>query len=145
MLDKSDFSSYRKNKNELELIENSLIRLNDSLESVETVFGKVKKSMRDFPYTESHITVEMPNPKEADRIRKRIFEKESRKSILIGKIELVESFIDSMDPGIDKEIFEMLFYDGMTQKEVGDAIHLERSVISKRVTNALKFARFAHS
>ena len=60
-------------------------------------------------------------------------------------IEMVEDFIDSMEPGIDKEIFEMLYYDGMTQKEVGDAVHLERSVVSKHVTNVLKFAHLAHS
>lgn len=145
MLDKSDFTSYRDNKVELVLIEESLMRLNSDLENVQVVSGKVTKSSDEFPYIEEHMTVEMPDPKKADRIKKRILEKESRKTILTNKIEMVEDFIDSMEPGIDKEIFEMLYYDGMTQKEVGDAVHLERSVVSKHVTNVLKFAHLAHS
>lgn len=145
MLDKSDFTSYRDNKVELVLIEESLMRLNSDLENVQVVSGKVTKSSDEFPYIEEHMTVKMPDPKKADRIKKRILEKESRKTILTNKIEMVEDFIDSMEPGIDKEIFEMLYYDGMTQKEVGDAVHLERSVVSKHVTNVLKFAHFAHS
>lgn len=145
MLDKSIFYEYRKNKKELDLIENALIRLNNNLDVVETVFGKVTKSMSEFPYIEGHMTVEMQEPKESERIRKRILEKEARKTILTQKIEMVENFIDSMEPGIDKEIFEMLYYDGMTQKEVGDIVHLERSVVSKHVTNALKLAHIAQS
>lgn len=145
MFDKSDFSSYRDNKVELTLIEESLIRLNSDLENVQVVSGKVTKSSDEFPYIEEHMTVEMADPKKADRIKKRIIEKESRKTVLVNKVKIVEDFIDSMEPGIDKEIFEMLYYDGMTQKEVGEAVHLERSVVSKHVTNVLKFARLAHS
>lgn len=145
MLDKSDFSSYRKNKCELAAIERTLIRLDSNLKSVQVISGKVTKSSDEFPYIEEHMSVEMAEPKEADRIKKRIFEKESRKTVLINKINAVEEFIDSMEPGIDKEIFEMLYFDGMTQKEVGESVHLERSVISKHVTNVLKFARLAHS
>lgn len=145
MLDKSDFSSYRNNKCELALIEASLIRLDSDLKNVQIVSGKVTKSSDEFPYIEEHMSVEMADPKKADRIRRRIFEKESRKTILMNKIKMVEDFIDSMEPGIDKEIFEMLYYDGMTQKEVGETVGLERSVISKHVTNVLKFAHLAHS
>ena len=145
MLNKSDFISYRDNKVELVLIDESLIRLNSDLENVQVVSGKVTKSSDEFPYIEEHMTVEMADPKKADRIKKRIIEKESRKTVLINKTEMVEDFIDSMEPGIDKEIFEMLYYDGMTQKEVGEAVHLERSVVSKHVTNVLKFAHLAHS
>ena len=67
MLDKSDFTSYRDNKVELVLIEESLTRLNSDLENVQVVSGKVTKSSDEFPYIEEHMTVKMPDPKKADR------------------------------------------------------------------------------
>ena len=145
MFDKSDFSSYKNNKGELELIEVSLGRLNSDLENVQIVSGKVTKSSDEFPYIEEHMSVKMAEPKKADMIRKRILEKESRKTVLMDKVKMVDDFIHSMEPGIDKEIFEMLYFDGMTQKEVGEAVGLERSVVSKHVSNVLKFAHLAHS
>ena len=75
MVDKSVFTSYRDNKVELVLIEESLMRLNSDLENVQVVSGKVTKSSDEFPYIEEHMTVEMPDPKKADRIKKRIIEK----------------------------------------------------------------------
>lgn len=145
MLDKSIFSEYKNNKTELEAIEKRLLKLRSDLENVQIVSGKVTKSSDEFPYIEEHMSVEMAEPKEADRLKKRIFEKESRKTDLINKIKAVEDFIDSMDSGIDKEIFEMLYYDGMTQKEVSEIINLDRSVVSRHVTNILKLAHLAHS
>lgn len=145
MLNKSDFTEYKDNKGELALIEITLRHLNADLENVQVVSGKVTKSSDEFPYIEEHMTVEMADPKKADRIKKRILEKESRKTVLMDKIKMVEDFIDSIEPGIDKEIFEMLYLDGMTQKEVGEVVGLERSVVSKHVTNVLKFAHLAHS
>ena len=52
MVDKSVFTSYRDNKVELVLIEESLMRLNSDLENVQVVSGKVTKSSDEFPYIE---------------------------------------------------------------------------------------------
>ena len=86
----------------------------------------------------------MDAPEVTDRIKKRILEKEIRKSALSKDIEAVDDFIDSMPDGIDKEIFEMLYLDGMTQQEAGENIGLERSTVSKRVNRCLKLSHNSH-
>lgn len=145
MFEKAIFTEYVKNKKELLSVEKRLRKLQNSLESVEDVSGKVEKSSDSFPYIKEHITVQIPDPKESDRIKKRILEKETRKTELLKKISAVEDFIDQMQPGIDKEMFEMLFLDGMTQKEVGDELGFERSSISKRVDAILNLSHHSHS
>ena len=144
MIDKNVLSAYTKNKKELSSIDALLERLNGRLEDVQVVSGKVSKSSDEFPYIEEHITVRVAEPKEADRLKKRIYDKEVRKSVLLREIEMVERFIDSIPPGIDKEIFEMLYLDGMTQQEVGDAVGLERSAVSKRIDRYLKVSHNSH-
>lgn len=116
------FGRHKKNKKELERIDRELYRLYGRLEDVQVVSGKVTKSSDDFPYIEEHISVEVPEPAESTKLKKRIREKEIRRKNVLAEIEEVESFIDQMQEGLDKQIFEMVYLDGMTQREVGDSV-----------------------
>ena len=116
------FGRHKKNKKELERIDRELYRLYGRLEDVQIVSGKVTKSSDDFPYIEEHISVEVPEPAESTKLKKRIREKEIRRKKVLAEIEEVESFIDQMQEGLDKQIFEMVYLDGMTQREVGDSV-----------------------
>lgn len=136
-MDKKTLSGYRKDKKELVAVEKTLTRLEEQLDNVPVVMGKVSMSRRSFPYIESHMTVQMTEPNECERISKRIREKEKRRDVLLVRIASVEEFIDNMPNGIDKEIFEMWFLDGMSQKEIGETVGLERSAVSKRVDRYL--------
>ena len=87
---------YKPNKRELALIERQLDRLNDQLENVQEVSGKVSKSSDDFPYIEEHMTVRMAEPKAATAIKDRIREKEIRQQKLMSEIREVEEFISGL-------------------------------------------------
>lgn len=135
---------YKKNKLDIALLDKSIEKLENRLEELPVVSGKVMKSGDDFPYIMEHLSVPMAEPKESAKINDRIRAKESRRNILLGEIEEVEDFIDGMPEGTDKEIFEMLYLDGMTQQEVGESVCLERSAISKRVDRYLKLSHNSH-
>ena len=75
---------YKTNKRELALIDRQLARLNDQLENVPEVSGKVTKSSKDFPYIEEHMTVRMAEQKAATAIKERIREKETRQQELMA-------------------------------------------------------------
>ena len=62
------FNRFKSNKRELDLIADQIDRLNDRLENVPEVSGKVTKSSKDFPYIEERMTVRMKDPKEATEI-----------------------------------------------------------------------------
>ena len=129
---------YQKNKRELALIDASLDRLNTQLKEVPIVSGKVTKSSDDFPYIEEHIHVEMAEPNESDRIREKISRREARRKAVVQEMAEAEGYIEGMPEGMDKEIFEMVFLDGMTQQEVGESIGYTQSTISKAIKNNLK-------
>ena len=119
---KDAFDRHQRNRREIALIDAALARLEEQLDEVAIVPGKVTKSSDDFPYIEEHVSVEIPEPSEASRIREKMAEKEKRRSEIAREMRQVEEHIERMPEGIDKQIFEMVYLDGMTQTEAGESV-----------------------
>lgn len=136
-MDKKKLSQLRPLKKELELIDRKLDRLYERQENVPVVMGKVTGSSKDFPYTEVRTSVLMDEPKEADEIEKQIRIREKRREQVESLITEIEQFIAEIPDSRDRQIFELIYIDGKKQREVADEIGLERSVVSKRITNYL--------
>lgn len=134
-MNKEKLNMYKPNKKELVLINRQLDRLNDRLEEVPVIQGKVSGSSKDYPYIESHVTVQMAEPKASSAIKGRIREKKKRKAWLEAQISEVEEFISAMPDGIEKQVFEMVYLDDMTQEEVGEILLMERSNVSKKISD----------
>ena len=137
-MDRKRLNRHKGNKRELVLLERQLERLYERLENVETVSGKVMKSGDDFPYIEEHVTVQMAEPKAATAIKNQIREKEYRQKFLQGEIEQVESFIDALPDGIEKQVLEMVYLDDMTQRDAADAVGYTCGRVSQIITSVCK-------
>lgn len=135
---KGALKRYKRNKAELASIDCSLEKLREQLEGVRVVSGKVQKSGDDFPYIREHVPVKMLDPKLADPIRERIWKKEQRRAELVKEIDLVEDFISGMPAGIDKEIFEMVYLNGVSQEEAGEIVGYSKGRISQRISEYIK-------
>ena len=136
-MDKKKLSQLRPLKKELELIDRKLDRLYERQENVPVVMGKVTGSSKDFPYVEVRTSVLMDEPKEADEIEKQIRIREKRREQVESLITEIEQFIAEIPDSRDRQIFELIYIDGKKQREVANEIGLERSVVSKRITNYL--------
>ena len=79
----------------------------------------------------------IPDPDEQERINKQIRKKEAERLQVVAEIQEVEEFLDGIEDVEIKEIFELLYVEGKKQREVAEVIGLERSVISKKITNYL--------
>ena len=137
-MDRMQLSRYKKNKRDIEKLEGIIGKLQSRLDNVPVVSGKVTKSSDDFPYIEEHVQVQVEEPREATALKIRIREKEKRKDQLIQENEKVEKYIATMPDGTVKDIFEMVFLDGMTQKEVGESVGYTQSMVSKVIKDILK-------
>lgn len=135
---KDAFDRHQRNRREIALIDAALARLEERLDGVTIVPGKVTKSSDDFPYIEEHVSVEMPEPMDASRIREKIAAKEKRRSEIAREMRQVEDYIEGMPEGIDKQIFEMVYLDGMTQQEAGESVGYTQSRISQILKGGLK-------
>lgn len=129
---------YKQNKRELAFIDRQLDRLNDQLENVPEVSGKVTKSSKDFPYIEEHMTVRMAEPKAATAIKDRIREKETRQQELMSEIREVEEFISGLPEGMGKNILEMVYLEDMSQRDAAEMTGYSYGRISQIISGAIK-------
>lgn len=137
-MDRSILVDLRKNRRELDSVNKAICRLQQQLDNVPVVSGKVSSSSKEFPYVESHLTVEMKEPREADKLERRLIEKKSRRRSLQSKIRAAEMFIEDMPEGIEKDIFEMIYLEGMTQCEVARSVGYTQARISQIISSVTK-------
>ncbi len=137
-VDKRVLKRHKRNRAELAAIDRTLDRLYEQLEDVEEVSGKVTKSSDDFPYIEEHLTVRVADPRKADPIMERIRVREGRKAKIEAEMLAVEEFIGGLPDGIDKRIFEMVYLDGASQREVGEVTGYTQARVSQIINRYLK-------
>lgn len=130
-MNREQLSKYKKNKRDIENLDGIIAKLQERLDTVPVVSGKVTKSSDDFPYIEEHVQVRVEEPKAATALKMRIREKEKRKEQLIRENEEVEKYIAAMPDGTAKDIFEMVFLDEMTQREAAECMGYTQARISQ--------------
>lgn len=139
-MDKKKLEKYKPNCRELKMIDKTLEKLRDKALDIPTVKGKVSASRKEFPYIEQHVTVEMAEPKASHELTKKIAAKEARREQIAAEVREVEEFIESIQEGEERQVFELYYLQGMKQREVADIVGLERSSISKKISDYLQLS-----
>ena len=129
---------YRALKKELLLIDQGIDRLRERAMDVPTVAGKVTGSSRDWPYIETHYPVWMDEPKEADEIRRRLRIKEKRREEVSQLAVEIEQFIAGIPDSTDRQIFELLFLEGITQQDAANIVGYTQARVSQRISDVLQ-------
>lgn len=142
-MDKQTLKQYRALKREINLIDKKLNKLYDRQQNIPEVIGKVTGSSKEFPYTEIRTTVRMAEPKESDQIKILIWKRQHRRKMAERKLTEIENFISSIPDSDTRQIFEMIYIDGMKQREVAEKIGLERSGISKKIDGYLHLSHIS--
>ena len=137
-MDRKKLKKYKSNKRRIAGIKKTIDRLVEQLDNVPVVSGKVMKSGDEFPYIEQHVKVVMEEPKEATRLKERIREKREDLGRLEQENEEVEKYIEQLPVGIKKEIFEMVYLDGMTQEAVADIVGYSKGRVSQIISETIK-------
>ena len=137
-MNREQLNKYKKNKREIERLKEVIEKLQERIDDIPVVSGKVTKSSDEFPYIEQHIQVEMKKPELLTPLKRRIREKEKKKDELTKQNEDVEKYIENIPEGIAKRIFEMVYLDGMTQNEVAEYLGYTKGRISQIITETVK-------
>ena len=138
MMDRKQLKKYKSNKRRIAGIKKTIDRLVEQLDNVPVLPGKVKKSGDEFPYIEQHVKVVIEEPKEATRLKERIREKRQDLGRLEQENEEVEKYIEQLPVGMKKEIFEMVYLDGMTQEAVADIVGYSKGRVSQIISETIK-------
>jgi hypothetical protein len=140
-VDKKTLKKYKPNKDRLIRIENQIQELCEREPTV--VMGKVTGSSADFPYTEVRTSVQMYDPYEEENVRQQIRRKEADRLRILKEQKEVEDYINGIDDPEIKEIFELSFLEGKKQDEVAEIVNIDRSYVSKKISDYLKLSHFS--
>ena len=137
-MNKRKLKQYRPLKREQQMLEDKMDKLNERAERIPTVSGKVKGSMATFPYIETHMSVTMFEPKQADVIYRQMAINAKRQEQVDELLTEIEEFISQIPDSNTRQIFELIFLNGKTQQEVGDQLGYTKGRISQIVSENLK-------
>lgn len=140
-MDKKTLKKYKPNKDRVIRIENQMQELCEREPTV--VMGKVTGSSADFPYTEVRTSVQMYDPYEDENVRQQIRRKEADRLRILKEQEEVEDYINGIDDPEIKEIFELHYLEGKKQSEVAEIVNIDRSYVSKKISDYLKLSHFS--
>ena len=140
-MDKKTLKKYRSNKDRLIRIEERIQELCEREPTV--VMGKVTGSSADFPYTEVRTSVQMYDPYEEENVRRQIRRKEADRLLILKEQKEVEDYINGIDDPEIKEIFELSFIEGKKQNEVAEIVNIDRSYVSKKISDYIKLSHFS--
>ncbi|WAX05217.1 hypothetical protein AC844P1_00006 [Anaerostipes phage AC844P1] len=137
-MDRKTLRQYRSLKKEQKDLDHKLNKLYDRGDAIPEVFGKVTGSSQEFPYTEVHPTVVMAEPVASDNVQRLIRAKKNRKN-MVDKVALeIEQFIQRIPDSRDRSIFEMVYIDGIKQKDVAEQFRYTKGRMSQIISKYLK-------
>ena len=137
-VDKQTLNQYRAILREIPKLKKDISKLEERLEKVPTVAGKVMKSSDEFPYVLGHVKVEVEEPKLATELKTQIRYKELRLDRAERQKTDIEKFIAGIEDSNHRQIFEMHFLEGMKQYEIGDSIGYTKGRVSQIINAYLK-------
>lgn len=120
------------------MLEDKMEKLNERAERIPMVAGTVKGSMDTFPYIETHMSVVMSEPKQADVIYRQMMINGKRQEQVDELLAEIEEFISQIPDSNARQIFEFIYLNGMTQQEVGERLGYTKGRISQIVSENLK-------
>ncbi|WP_286810363.1 hypothetical protein [Bacteroides sp. Phil13] len=130
---KEELEQYVHLYREIGQIQVSIDRL--SSKNIPVVAGKVKASSKYFPYTEYRVDVPIETPEIADKVNELIKLKERRLDHCVNQMLDIERFVDDIKDSELRQIFELRYIEGKRMQEVADVVHLDRSVVSRKISN----------
>lgn len=129
-----ELNQYRAIKDEIELL-NKKIDSYDDKESLVT--DKVKGSSREYPYIEQNYTITGMDAKSTRKLTKLRIKRRLKRDELIDKETEINDFIYSIADSRDRQIFILRFIDGWSQETIGRKLHIDQSVVSRRISKYL--------
>lgn len=139
---KQELSMYTVLKGRIDKLNKEISEL--QTKEIEIVAGKVKGSMKEHPYIETRIGVQMEEPIAAGKIDAAILKRRKEIDKLVKRTKDIEDFINGIDDVFLKTIFEYKYIENLSQAEIGEKVNLDRSRISRKISDYLKNAHKAH-
>lgn len=139
----NELNQYRAIKNEIEDITFRIKQLEQMKLSM--VSDRVKGSSKHFPYLEQNFYIRGIDTEESEKRQRWIKElQRKRNQKLVELLEMesnIHDFIYTIPDSEIRQIFIFRFVDGLSQEDIGQKLHMDRSGVSKRITKYMTASR----
>ena len=135
---KEEFLKFKGLPKDIDYLSKKLQRLERDAENVQTVKDKVQSSMKDFPYTPTHVTVDEPEPVRFTKIQREIRRTRKRLERAEDLKDELNEILSKVEDGRNRQILYKRYVDGMTLKEVAIEHDLTEQAVLKIIRQEVK-------
>lgn len=107
-------------------------------QEIPIINGKVRGSMREFPYIETHVGVEMYEPEVMEASMERIRRYKEKLAEAEQKKLEIEQFVEQISEPELRLIFRYRFLDGMKQEVIARKLNMTQSNVSRLISKKMK-------
>ena len=133
---RKELEAYKVNER---LVERNMKKIEDEkYKDIPTVYGKVRSSMNEHPYIETHMAVQMEEPVESDKRIHKLQKWEQEVSKARSDNAKIEEFIESIKDVKIREIFIYRFIDNKPIKEIAGIVGCTNGRVSQLITTYLQ-------
>ena len=122
---KESLEAYRSKKEEIKELQQKLLHIADGKPMIGN--DTILDYRKGYPIPEPVIGVDW---EKVMRTEKRY---EQKIEMLSRECEEVENYIESITDSLTRRIFRMYYVEGLSQKAIGNVVHMDRSYISKKI------------
>ena len=135
---KQQLADYRDTLKEIAETEAEIKRELKKKESLPIVRDRAKSSMAEWPYIETHVEIEAPDPLPNMRIERLVMKKRMQLNHLIEERLAVEDFIMHIRKSRTRRIFDFVYVKGKSQQAAAARFGLDQSRISRIIDAEIK-------
>ena len=140
MVSKEQLNQYKSLKSEIEKIHIDIKKTEDSIEKLvkegiveDKVYGGLG-GIQGFKIEGFPLAI---YEKRRNLLRKKVDRLSAKENELLELVENMESLVDNIPVSRDRVIFRALYFDGKTQQQIADELHIDRSLVSKTISKYL--------
>ena len=135
---KKELWSYQNKLKEIARLEQRIKKREADAKAVPTVKTKVQSSQKEFPYTETHITVDAPEPRQYSAIQRDIVLLRVKKAEAEEELLRLDEFIFSVKDELARQILTERYIDHKRLKDVAKDFRMTEQGILKIINQALE-------
>jgi RNA polymerase sigma factor (sigma-70 family) len=135
----NNLSQYRAIQKEIEDLSMRIKKFEDM--GTPMVSDRVRGSSKHFPYIEKYYYVSGVDTEANNKRKKLISQLQKKRSDMIEELlkmeQEIHDYIYTIPDSEVRQIFVFRYIDGLSQEEIGDKLHMDRSGVSRRITKYL--------
>ena len=135
---KEQFRKYRTLPRERDYLERRIRILEIRLENVPIIKDKVKSSAKEYPYIETHITVDAPDPRKAHKVHRELAYYRRLLKLNEHYTDALVGYLEKIEDARTRQIMTRRYLEGRKLKDVAIEFDMTEQGIIKIINAAVK-------